>query len=240
MTDYKKLKRDPDFFKNNFIIKDNKTYIKEDVEVMFPQRYIEKDLCAIGNNVSVVSIYGLIKDDKYCLVSAPIIQYLNPYLVDDVEYDGIKYKVLYFSKDNTYSDNNELIKTNKIINGLFTEFITSGKIPWFINYEDVSNIFLETSKYADSSVGNDPLIMEILAYLISRSNSNKDIYFRYEINKREDLKSKKIAYVGLNNVFYSLNNTTSKLIGGYFTDALTSALVKDEETTSNVGDILRS
>lgn len=240
MAEYKKFKRDPEYFKNNFIIKDNKTYIKEDIQVMFPERYIEKDLCVIGNNVSVVSIYGLIKDDRYCLVSAPIIQYLNPYLVDDVEYEGIKYKVLYFSRNNTYSDNNELIKTNKIMNNLFTEFITSGKIPWFISYEDVSNLFLETAKYADSSIGNDPLIMEILTYLISRSSNDKNIYFRYEINKREDLNTKKVTYVGLNNVFYSLNNTTSKLIGGYFTDALTSALVKEEESTSTVGDILRS
>ena len=52
--------------------------------------------------------------------------------------------------------------------------------------------------------------------------------------------SGKPVYVGLNNIYYSLDNTTAKLVGGYFGYGITVALIDKEKDTTTVSQILRA
>ena len=230
------LKRRPDVIKSYFNVKGNITTVNEDVIVVFPERYINRKLVIMGTNVSVVSCYAIIdNNNNYAVCSAPIFQTLSPTNMSDSVMNGVKFKVLYFDKGSVFIPNNKLIVRDSFIYELFDEFFVQGKIPWYINYTDISNLFLEADKYAGSRVGDDPLIYEILTSIISRSKDDKKEYFKNNIT--EDLQP---AYVGLNNPYYSFNNTGARIIGSRFGTGLNVALVEPEKKTSETTDILRS
>jgi hypothetical protein len=55
-----------------------------------------------------------------------------------------------------------------------------------------------------------------------------------------DFSIENIVYAGLNNVFLSVNSTTSRFNGAYFEDGVVSALVKPAKKTDLVEAVLRA
>lgn len=238
--DTKRLKRNPELIKSYFKKVGESTVVKNNVRIIFPDRYINKELAVIGNSVKLVSIYAIIdEDDNYAVVSAPIYQEVSPNNINDISIDGIIYKELHFDKDDVFILNNNLVVTDNFMYDIFDEFFIKGNIPWFMDYNDMSNIMLETKKYAGSNIGKNPLTFEILTSIIARDKTNKKTYFRKILNKNNINKIKPI-YVGLNNIYYSFDNTGARLIGGYFGAGLTTAMAEPETKSSEVSNILRS
>ena len=121
---------------------------------------------------------------------------------------------------------------------IFDEFFVQGNVPWYLNYDDLSNIFIESKKYANSNIGSDPLAFEILSSIVTRSSEDKKVYYRHLITSGNN--KIKPDYVGLNNPYYSFDNTGAKLIGSRFGAGLNVALVEPEKKTSATSQILRA
>ena len=240
MDNYKlsSLKRNPNTIKNYFKIVGDTTVVTENVKVLFPARYLDKKLCIISNSVKVLSIYMVVDSrNNYAIISAPIMQDLLPNNINNVSFDGVPYVELVFSKNDVYIPNNNLVMSDTFMYDIFDEFYIKGNVPSFLDYNDVRGILLETMKYANSSVGKNPLIFELLTSIISRDPKNKKTYFRSIVTTNNKVKP---TYIGLNNVYYSYDNTGAKLIGGYFGEGLTTAIVDPETKTSDVSNVLRS
>lgn len=232
--DVKKLKRNPDKFKNSFVKTDTITIVDQDLYVMFPSRYIKRELAFINTDyVRVLGIYVIIdKEDNYCIVRSPIFQEMKPTSVDSATVFNTDYCVLEFMKDDVFLLNNDLLVSDNFIYDVFDEFFIKGNIPWFLSYNDISKLFEDGKKYCNTTIGDDPIIFEILSSVISRCKLDKTIYFR------QDTKSG-IDYVGLNDIRYGFNNTGARLIGGYFKDGIVSAIVDPEKQTTKTSEILR-
>jgi len=234
-----KLTRNSEAIKSCFNIIGDVTIATRDIKIVFPTRYINRNLAVLGSTVKTLSVYAIIdEDDNYDISIAPIIEGLSPYSVHDAVLYESDYKILTFRKNDVVIANNNLVMSDGFLYEMFDEFFIKGNIPFFLDYDDVGNLFLETMKYANSRIGKNMLTFELLASIIARDPDDKRIFFRQTLKTVEDLK-KKPAYVGINNVFYSLNTTAAKLIGGYFRQGIKTALVDNEVTTSKLSEILR-
>ena len=212
----------------------------DDLYVIFPERYINRKLAFIDSEISVLSIYAIMDNkNNYAVVNAPIFQTLSPANINTVEVNGDKYKVLEFFKGGVMIPNNTCIIRAEFLYDIFDEFFIKGYIPWFLSYEDISNIFERAQEYSGSNIGSNPLIFEILTSVISRSPRNKKIYMRHLLTEANKHKLTPV-YVGLNNPYYSFDNTGAKLMGSRFTAGLNVAIVEPETKTSATSEILRS
>lgn len=233
----KGLKRNPEVIKSYFNVKGDITTVTDDIMVIFPERYINRKLATIGNVVTCLSMYAILDgQDNYAITNVPIIQTLTPSTIGDCKINGDNYKLLSFDAGSVFLPSNKLIVRDNFIYDIFDEFFVKGKLPWYYNYHDVANMFLESKTYAGSRIGSDPLIFEMLTAIISRLPEDKKVYFR-TIAGENNINP---VYVGLNNVYYSFDNTAAKIIGSRMGAGINVALVEPEKKSSATADILRS
>lgn len=238
--DITKLKRNPDVISKHLDITEDITTTKEDIYIVFPSRYLDRKLAIIGTDISVVSIFAILdRNDNYGVINAPIFVNLTPYSISDVTIDNAVYKYLYFQKDSVVMPNNKSVVRDNFLYDIFDDFYVKGKIPWYLNYNDISNVLLSTKKFANNNIGNDPLGFEILSSIIARDSRDKTIYIRHILDKTNKDKIQP-SYVGLNNRFYSFDNTGARILGSYFGDGLITSIVDPEKKTSATSEILRS
>lgn len=240
VIDITRLKKNPDVIKSCFKTVKDLTMVTKNVRVIFPDRFIEKELAEIGNTVKTIALYAIVDDDNnYAVTIAPIVQELSPYDVNNLTVNGKGYKVLEFSEGDVFVVNNNLIKNEALLYTVFDELFVKGNIPFYLEYEDLYKVFLETGKYCDNRIGNNPLTFEILTSTIARDEKDKTIFYSQIVHTEKDKKDKEPFYIGLNNIYYSFDNTTSKLVGGYFGYGVTNAIVNKETEISEIGKILK-
>jgi len=234
-----KLKHNPAVVKKLFSNKGDSIVASDKLYILFPERYINKSLATMGANVELLSIFAVVDESfNYGVVAAPVMMTISPDNVTDVMVDGVINKALVINKGSVFVTNRNLIRNDKFMHNLFDEFFLQGKVPWYITYDKLSDIFIEAKKYANSNVGNDTLAIEIIASIISRDSKNKTMGYRHTLKKSG---SKVMpSYVGLNNVYYSYDNTLSKVMGGYFSTGVTTAIVNRETETNKVSELLRA
>ena len=238
-VDSNKLKHRPEVIKTLFVNKGDTVVAGDDFEVVFPERYINKGLAIPGSVIEVVCIFAVVNDKgEYGTVLAPVMTKIVPSNVRSILIDGVATKALTINKGDVFIPNRTSVQSAIFMYDLMDEFFMQGKVPWFLSYDNLANMFLEASKYAGSGVGNDPLAMELITSLITRSPTDKLVSYRSVIKSPTD--KLKPAYVGMTNVYYSYDNTLSKIMGGYMRAGITTAIVNKEKKTTKVSAILRA
>jgi len=229
-----KLVNNPELVKKAFNVKSDITVANRNLKIVFPVRYTEIGLAEMGTTVTVVNIFAIILDDKYYSISmAPIMNKLTPSNVSECMIDDVRHMVLEFEQDSVVMPNNNLVRDNGFMFNIFNEFFINGKVPWYVSEDDLSNIFIEAKKYANSKIGDNPINMEIITSIITRTDKDPLKLYRYEPKGKAN-------FVGLNNIYYSFDTTTSKLVGAYFKVGVTSAIINKEKKSSVVGDVLKA
>ena len=233
------LKRNPDIIKSKLKKIGKSLIANENLKVIFPERFVDKDLAIIGSTVRVVGIYIIVDDDgNYAVSNMPVFIELTPNSTSNIEIEGTINRILYFEKGMSYIENTDLMVDSRFLYDLFDDIYIKGNVPWFLDYEDVINIFSLTSKYSGSDIGDDPLSLEIITSIISRSKSDRKQYFRNSLGNTKS--NSKPSYTGLMNIYYTFDNTVSKLVGSYYTQGITSAIIEKETEPTRIEEILRS
>lgn len=233
--DISKLKRNPKVISSYLKTSGNTVTTKEEIQVMIPVRYIETGLASIDNTVKTVGVYAIIDNkNNYAISNIPITQELSPFSVEDTIIGNTKYKVLNFHKNTVFMPNNKLIVSADFLYPLFDNFYSNGKVPWFIGYEDLCDLLLESRKYLGNNIGEAILAFEIITSISAREASSPTKYYRLSNMKN------KPTYVGLNNLFYSYNNTGAKLVGSYFKTGIMTSLLDPETKSSETSNVLRN
>lgn len=242
--DYNKLTRDSEKIKRYFKTVGDTTVTTNDIVILFPKRFVNKHLCQLDIITTVVSYFAIIdfKNMIYGVTIAPAFVTMRPssislYTIGNKQDEKSLYVGLGFKKDDVVILNNKLVKDSGCLFHMLSEFFINGNIPWYYNYEDVSNVIIENKKFTDSAIGSDPVGMEIITSIISRDNNYKP--YREHIKNRNQIFTNPPTYVGLNNVM-AYDNTGSKIVGNYFGEGLTSAIIDKETHSSDSSKILRS
>ena len=220
---------------NDQLLCDKPTYIH------IPTRFMDKGLGEVGTNNTIFGIFPVILADtkEYGVFSVDAMVYINPFLTDEIEIDGVSYYSFYFEADTPIVSNMNVIKSDSIMYNILDEFLIKGKVPWYISYEDLCK-FLDTAEsHGGSNVAANYEIIEILSSMVARSVDNRKVYIRNAIEAKEDV-DKKIEYIPLSSVMYVATGTVNKLIGAYMEEGITSALVTASEESTRIEKLLRA
>jgi len=233
--DVSRLKRNPAVVSKLFKTSNNVTTVSDDVIVTIPTRYIEAGLATIDNVVKTIGIYAVIDSkNNYAVCNTPIYHDLSPFSIEDTSIGDVKYKILNFHKGSVFMPNTKGIVNADVLYPIFKDLFAGGRVPWFMDYEDLCSVFVESKKYINNKLGSSTLAFEIVTSVSARDASNLTKYYRLTNMKN------KPKYVGLDNKYYSYNNTGAKLIGSYMKTGMMTSLLDPETKTSETSKILRS
>jgi hypothetical protein len=240
MFDVTKLKRDKEALNKCVKIKDNVMYTLKKVYVMFPEKFIDKNMTKLGNTSLVTGVMAIIdENNNYAtsIIAGRITMYPNE--IHSMLVDNIPYIVLEIEKDNVFIPNMNIIKEASVVFDMYDLFILKGKIPWYLTYEDIPKIFKNLNKYTGSKAGDNILTYEILTAIISRDKNDIHKEYRSTLKSMNDLNTKQPTYVGLENIWYSYNTTVSKVVGNYMKLGIVSAINNKETKVDAIENILR-
>jgi len=228
-----KLVRNADKSKSAFKIVGDVTMATEDLSIIFPENFINAGLANMSDGVSVIGIVAVIIGNTYSVLNIPTNIRLTPSTIDSVDVGGITQVLCKFNKGDIVLKTNGVTKTTKYLYKILSFFYIKGKIPWYISYEDASNFILESVKYTGSHIGDNFTATEIITSIVSYDPKNSDTAYRLS-----DFEWFPV-YKGMNNQFHAFDNTTSKLVGAYFSDGVITSIVDKSEEVSNIEEIIR-
>lgn len=240
--DFSKLKRNPEAIKNCLKVMDDRTIATKRLRVVFPERFTKKKvgLAVLGITSSVVGLYAILDDyNNYAVSIVTAFQTFKPSQIDTVLIDKKPYYQFTIEENENFILNNNLVQSSRHIFNLFSEIYLAGNVPAYYNYEDTARLLSESSKFNDFGIGKDPLLFEVITSIISRSPNNSKQYFKETIKTESD-KLKTPSYVGMSDIYDSLDDTVAKTIGGYLRQGIINSIVEPEKRSSDVSTILRS
>ena len=216
---------------NKYFQKQDKklVFIGKSLEVNIPKYYSQFGYYTRTTIVKVLGILQLIINNKYeaILSITTMIETIPNEITESDEYITLKYTNgdIFLNKDYIINNPSELYY-------LFMRFITHGKLPQFLKYKDLAKIFDHCKEIngTDLGVGNE-LKELVFAYLCRDS---KDPTKQYRLTPMKN----KYKLVGILNIFYSPQSTTSKLLGNYLDNGITSAVLTEEPVTDTFEQIL--
>lgn len=209
-------------------------------KIQIPEHFLSRGLAEVGIDTYVYGIYALIfEDDVYAVSNINAMIPITPSKILTTKIDDVAYYEFYFEENSVIIPDLNLVRSNNLIYTVFDELIFHGKIPWYLNYEDMGHLFASAKKHADSGVAQSYETIELIASMLARDHNDRTRYYRTSVQSKKDLITPP-DYVPLMSVFYSATNTLNKLAGNYFTNGLVSALVTPTKETERIETILRA
>ncbi len=236
----KKLIRVPELV-NSLLVKNEAGQVitKENCYIQVPARFSNIGLGQVGVETIIYGCYALISESgKYTVRNINALIELNPSRTKIIQIDEVDYYQFEFDAYQVMMNTSSVVKRDAIIYNIFNEFLFKGKVPWYMEYEDLGKLLDTSKELANSDVGKNQDVIEFIVSMISRNKNDRTINIRHILNSYKDLHD--ISYVPLSSVFYSVNTTINKLSGSYFNDGIVSALVKKTDDTSEIEKILRA
>lgn len=208
--------------------------------IYIPARFAEKTLATISNEVYIVGIFAIVVEGKYYGVSlANAMMRIEPTATESVMFGEDEYIEFCFDPGATVISSTQLVRNDTLLYEIYDEVIAKGHVPWYVSYDDLGKLFESSEKHAGVKLGANHAILEMIAAAITRDPDEMTRYYRQRIQSRDEQFSNPPAVIAFRNVTYGATNTTAKLMGAYFDDGLTSALVNPSQRVEPIEEILR-
>ena len=228
------FKRDPNYIKKFIkVLKDGSIIFTKEARVMLPKKWMDNDLITITDPITMVGVFAILMDNYYGVSSVTTLMSTDP---DKINYDFVndeEYIIFNYKENDRFIINSELVKRDNIPYKLFTFIFDKGKIPWYLTYTDVSQIYDSSIEFASVNFNLPHSVFEMVAGVIARNENAKNTFYRHG-----DW-SKKPVFIPLRSVQFAASNTTAKLIGAYWSEGLASALVYPSERKELIEELLR-
>lgn len=220
---------------------DGRLIAVKECKIYIPLRFSERGLAEIGVENYIIGIYAIVTEDKYLGVSLVNgMMEIEPSVNLKIKIDGTDYYEFTFMPGSTICSNINLVKNDILVYKIYDEIISKGRVPWYLSYEDLGNIFGTAKYHANANLGDNPEVTELIISLIARSKQDRTKYYRSTVHDRQEMLSNPPAYIPLKSVIYAASNTTNKLAGSYFSEGVVSALVSPSERSEKIEAILLS
>lgn len=214
---------------------------KAALTVQFPVRFKEVELAKISANTFAYGLMALILETgEYALFNVNALVELGPAPVEISEIEGVEYFSFRYQPGDVVIKTKDLVCRSSLIYKAIEEFVFKGKVPWYLDYEDMGKIFDTAKKHANTSATILPSIVEFMASYIARSKADRTRYLREVAKTPSDYARDKLTWVPLRSVYWSAPGTVNKLAGAYFQDGVVSAIVNPSDTVPKIESILRA
>lgn len=233
--------RDPEKVKAVLVKQaDHSVVATKPCKIYIPKRFVEKQLAVIAAETYIVGIFAIVVEDKYYSVSLTnAMLRIKPSMISTVKFDGDSYLEFSINPGGIVFATTQLIKSDVLVYKIFDEIIAKGHVPWYVGYDDLCMLFTSAKKHAGVNLGPSHAILEMFAASITRDSVDRSKYYRHTIETQDDATTRPPTVIPLRSVVLGATNTTSRLLGSYFDDGLTSALVNPSQRTEKIEELLR-
>ena len=208
----------------------------QDLHVLIPMYYEKDQILKVTNNIVTLGIFQFWLGDagEHHELFIPAIITMIPSTIVYQKVDGEDSVYCVFKKGDVFMTNTQLVKTEYLAFVLFSYFIDKNRLPETISYNDLATIFQTVAKVTGSKIGKfNNVAFEILFAHTSRSVDNIAVPYRLT-----DMK-KPFIHIKLSDMAHITSSVTAKLISGYLTNSITTAINSEVENESPLEEILR-
>ncbi len=213
---------------------------REPLKIIFPSRFRDIKLAVIGERSYVYGFFAIIVGESYALCNINAYVELGQASVSKVDFNGEEYYEFSYEPGDTVIRTKEIVARSALIFTAIDEFVFKGKVPWYVEYEDMGKLFNTAEAYAGTKARILPSVMEFLASYIARKKNERAKFIRDEAKTKDDFALAKIAWVPLRSVYWSAPGTLNKIAGAYFADGVVSAIVNPSKKVEKVESIVRA
>jgi hypothetical protein len=239
--DISQLTRDADFIHSVLQqTADNKLVAKKPLKIYIPSRYDERGLAEIGVQTFILGIFVIVCEGKYAVNNVVAMVPISPSATVKVKIEEQDFYEFSFDQGSVVITSLDLLKNDVLVYKIYKEFIAQGNVPWYLNYNDMASIFDTAKKHANTNVGSNKVVTELIISLITRQKNDLTAYYRTSINSPQDVINTPPVFIPLQSVEYAATNTTNKLAGSYFNVGVVSALNSPAERVETIEQHLRS
>lgn len=220
---------------------DGAVLTKRPLKIYIPERYTEKQLAEIGSDVFTVGIFAMVVDDTHysvCKVNA--MMRLKPTTIASVKFDGESYLEFSFDPGSVVIATKDLLKDDTLVYYVFNYFLSNGKVPWFLGYEDMATLFDTADNHAGVGLERSHSILEMFVAATSRNPQKRTQYWRHALDNGNTYDYPTPDFIAMRNITLGATNTATRLMGSYWSDGLTSALANPSTKLERVEQLLRS
>lgn len=215
---------------------------KKDCKIQIPVRFTTRGLGYVGKSTYTLGCFPIILADtlEYGVLNANALVEINPFKTTIVTIEGVEYYEFTFEAGQVVINNLNVVCRSDMMFNILDELVIKGKVPWYIEYEDLGDIFSTAGVYAASRVGSNAEVIELIVSMMARTNKDRSKHIRHFMESYEDIRRQNVDFIPLISVYYAVNSTVNKLAGAYFNDGVTSALVNPTERVDKIEKILRA
>ncbi len=207
-------------------------FIGDKLEVFIPCRFENYGCLRVENGVMSLCVFDmLINGEHACGMLLPAIIRMAPSEVKRVREDANEIMHLLFHKGDMFMST-ETVQNGALGYVIFNELIKLGRLPNFLAYHQVPQIFDMIEKVTGTNFFVDHAIFEIIFAFMTRSA--KDFTIPYRLT---DLKGVP-TFVPLSAIAQLATTTTSRLLGPYLDQTLDVALTKPATQTNAYEELI--
>ena len=227
--------------KNQLVETDNQILTKGICKIQIPTRFADVGLAQVGVSTFIYGLFPIILETgEYTICNVNALMEISPFKTTIVNISEVSYYEFTFEEGSVVIKSTDLVRRDTLMYNVIDEIIFKGKVPWYVEYEDLGKLFDTAKKFGNSNVGQNLEVIEFIASMVTRPKQDRVKYLRSTISSYEDTVLDKIDFVPLKSVFYSVNSTLNKLSGSYFSDGVISALVNKTSNVDKIESIIRA
>lgn len=219
------------------MLPDRSVIATKKLSITIPKRFERSNLCEVTEKVVCVGAVGIVVDNYYapqCVLAR------LTYTSGDIEetvINGEKYYLLNFLPGETVIERMRVATESLIGYQFYMEFKKYGRLPWYLEYEDVNSALDEAKYYTGKSTSNSAQALRVIDSLTCRDPDNPDLSFRY--GKSIDDLNKRPVVIGVNNPGQLLTGAFARMGGGYTDENTTAALLENNVDTTDIEKVLK-
>lgn len=217
------------------------TICKSGCRIHTPVRFVDRGLSVTDVRTYVFGQHALtLENGTYAVMNVCARMEISPSSVTMIEIDGADYYEFCFDPGTVVYKTDLVVQDDKIIYFVIDEMIFQAKVPWYIEYDDLGNLFSSARHYADSKAADVLEVIELLVAIIARNSNDETQYIRHAKEKLKKMLPEDIQFIPLSSVHLTVTGTVNRIAGNYFEPAIEGALVTPSKKIDNVERILRA
>jgi len=206
----------------------------EPVKMIFPTRWLERELAVIENVITVLGYVALATDDgSYAVTNVSGFLRTEPDRITKVTVGDESYTVFWFNKGSNVIASTDIVMIDNLVHPIYSELLGRGRTPFYYDYDDMPRLFENIPYYNGVDSKGDPVIWSYMASTATRDPDDLQRPYR----QRND-RNKPPVLVGLKRVSFHGNSLLAKQGGSYYDSGTTSALANPSSKVDAIENIL--
>ena len=218
---------------------DGSIVTKAGCKIYIPARWTEQRLAFIGNETVIFGFFAVLVGDAYGVCNAATMVSIRPGSSRQVNINGYGYIEFSFDPGTVVVRNLNCVMDDTMPYQMYREFIEMGKVPPYMEYSDVCNMFESCSELCGVTLGANEAVLSAIASSIIKDPNDLNRSFAFRIDSILEQTKLRGAVVPFRDVQYGATNTTAKIMGSFSDLAVTAALVNPSERSEDFEDLLR-